>query len=250
MSTNWRSCCGTHSITCSGRMARRSGSGCPPGSWSSRTHARPGGGDRRRALGGAPAAGARIALAYQGPVAPEARPRSPNCARRSRAPGCWRSPARTGCMPAGLRRRARGGQVIDRLSHIERSWRRWRRAPRWSPSWTAIRRRMPGWARCEGSAWSRSVRTGLGRAGTSRISIGSTAWIRSDPGRLRAGAALGGATVTGIERPRPQRAPLRRISSKVAPVCPPRSAPSQTAPTVRRRPPWRRCSGASAPTAT
>ena len=37
-----------------------------------------------------PAAGARIALAYQGPVAPEADAASRNWRPRSRVPGCWR----------------------------------------------------------------------------------------------------------------------------------------------------------------
>ncbi len=122
MSTSSASCCATPSRTC-----RR-----PDGSavWlrlSTRQLDQPGRVlDPAAVIAGAhwvvpPAAGARIALAYQGPVAPEARPRSPNCARKSPAPGCWRSPAPTGCTPAGWRRSGRGGRASAELaSHVER----------------------------------------------------------------------------------------------------------------------------------
>ena len=84
-------------------------------------------GSERAVIAGAhwvvpPATGARIAIGYQGPVAPEADGGVRRTARpRSRAPGCWRSPVRTGCMPAGSRRCARGGAATElRVSHVER----------------------------------------------------------------------------------------------------------------------------------
>ncbi len=73
MSTNWRSCCAMRSCTCRRRMARRCGCGCRRGSCRSRI-ARI---DPAAVIAGAhwvvpPAVGARIAIAYQGPVAIEA----------------------------------------------------------------------------------------------------------------------------------------------------------------------------------
>ena len=95
--------------------------------------ARPGRGDRRRALGGA--AGARGAHRDR-PTRVRSRrrrwPRSRNCRRRSRGRGCWRSPSRTGCMPAGWLRCARGAAAIAGRCRISsRCWRRSRLVRRW-----------------------------------------------------------------------------------------------------------------------
>ena len=83
--------------------------------------------DERAVIEGAhwvvpPATGARIAIGYQGPVAPEAA----GGVRRTGGRGtgcrvCWRSPVRTGCMPAGSLRCVRGaGGDRSAMSHVER----------------------------------------------------------------------------------------------------------------------------------
>ena len=78
-------------------------------------HARPGRGDRRRALGGPAGAGRAHRHRLSGAGGAGGRwPPSPNCAPRSRGPGCSRSPARTGCTPAGWRRAGARGRASAR----------------------------------------------------------------------------------------------------------------------------------------
>ena len=94
-----------------------------------------GGGDRRRALGGAAGARGRGSpLAYQGPVAPEAVAAFAELADGGAGGGAAGDHvARTGCMPAGWRRmRARrAGTRGARVAYRADCWRRWRRARRW-----------------------------------------------------------------------------------------------------------------------
>ena len=128
-----------------------------------------------------PREGAPIALAYQGPVAPEAEAAFAELAAEEPGAGLLAitSPDRlhAGWLAAqrGAARRASG----TRRPMSSGCWRRWRRERRWSRCWTAIRRRMPGSARCAGSAWWRSGRTISARAATSRICIGNTGWTRT-----------------------------------------------------------------------
>ena len=105
-----------------------------PRSWSSRSATL----DPAAVIAGAhwvvpPRPGARIALGYQGPVAPEAEAAFARAARGGRrAPACSRSPVPTGCMPAGWRRCGRDGRATAaRAVTSRRSWRRSRRMRRW-----------------------------------------------------------------------------------------------------------------------
>ena len=104
-------------------MQRPDGSACgcasPRGRWSSRRGRWIRGGDRRRALGGAAAEGARIALAYQGPVAPEVEAAFADLRR-----GAGRGPAgdhQPRPAARGLARGAGGAADGERArSHVER----------------------------------------------------------------------------------------------------------------------------------
>ena len=139
---------------------------------------RSGAGDRRRALGGAAARRARgIALAYQGPVAPEAEAAFAELATEEPGAGLLAitSPDRLHAGWLAALRARRGG---DRARHCAY------RAPAGAArpgrgaghgAGRASRARIPGWAGCAGSGSCRSGRTVSARAATFRTCTGNTA---------------------------------------------------------------------------
>ena len=106
------------------RTARRCGCACPPAQLrAAGAHARPGGGDRRRALGRAAGARARASpIAYQGPVAPEAE--AAFAELREEEPGAGllaiTSPDRLHAGWIAALRARRAAATGARVSHIER----------------------------------------------------------------------------------------------------------------------------------
>ncbi len=149
-----------------------------------------------------PAPGARLASPTRAPSPPKPRRPSPPCARTRRKPASSPSPAPTASTPAGSLPSARAGQAIAARSPTSSaSWPRSPPTPRWSRCWTATPPRIPGWARCGGSAWCRWGRIGSGRAGIFRICTGSMGWMRRRFWRLARKPACAGFTVSSA-RPR------------------------------------------------
>ena len=114
-----------------------------------------------------PGHGAPLVLAYQGPLAAEAE--AAFALLREDVPDA-------GLLAVTSPDRLHAGWLS---ATSRRCWRRCRLAALSSRSWTAIRRRWPGWARCAASAWCRWGWTASGRAGTYRICMAHTGWTRA-----------------------------------------------------------------------
>jgi pyruvate dehydrogenase E1 component len=123
MPTNSPSCCATPSTTCRSPMARRLAAAVHPRAGAAGAGARPGGGDRRGYWACRRRQGARIAIAYQGAVAPEAMEAFEALRGGGAGAGLLAITSPDRLHAAGSPRGAarRGGR---RASHIERCWRR------------------------------------------------------------------------------------------------------------------------------